>query len=128
MATVKIPITVVNGKPLIPVTITHGDKKVTLNMIVDTGWQDNHLEAKYARLLGYTSADILAKLPNENKYQATVKVGGLKPIETFLNIANPTSGVMLNVFGALWMRQYDNFIITRSGVTATDMVLLGVVL
>ena len=34
-----------------------------------------------------------------------------------LNIAT-TGG--LNVFGALWMRQFNNFIITRSNVTATD--------
>lgn len=124
MSTVKIPITIsADGHPTIPVTISNGNKKVTVNMIVDTGWEQNHLESKYSRLLGYTAADILVKEPNQNKYRATVQIGSLKPLTTLLNIATGT--VNLNVFGALWMRQFDSFIITKSSVTATDSTTGG---
>lgn len=123
MATAKIPVIYqIANRPQIPVTITNGDKKVTVNMLIDTGWEQNQLESKYARLLGYTAADILAKDSSQNTYEATVKIGNLKPIETILNIAT-TGG--LNVFGALWMRQYDSFIITRSSVTVTDSTTGG---
>ena len=106
---------------MIPVTITNpkSKKSVTINMIVDTGWEMNQVTSQYAAALGYNSAtDAVLKKPNENMYIAQVKIGkSLKPIQTMLNIAI-TGG--LNVFGALWMRQFNNFIITKGSVTATD--------
>ena len=123
MVTTKIPIIYpIANRPHIPVTITNGDKKVTVNMLIDTGWEQNQLESKYTRLLGYTATDIRLKGTSQNTYEAEVKIGSLKPIETLLNIAT-TGG--LNVFGALWMRQYDSFVITRSSVTATDSTTGG---
>lgn len=124
MATVRIPVSYLSpNKPSIPVTISNGSKQITINMLIDTGWEQNQIESKYARLLGYTPADILSKSSNQNTYEATVKIGSLKPIETILNISTANTG--LNVFGALWMRQYDSFVITRSSVTVTDSTIGG---
>lgn len=125
MATEKIPIKIIGGFPQIPVTISNGNKKVTVNMIVDTGWDGNRLENRYARLLGYTDADIKLKSPDKNLYLATVQIGNLKPlIDTHLYISTPTASAP-NVFGALWMRQFDSFIITKASVTATDSTTGG---
>lgn len=122
MATVKIPVTIIGGHPTIPVTISNGDKKVTVDMIVDTGWQENNLDGKYARLLGYTATDIRIKATGKNWYEAQVKIGSLKPLETFVVIS---TGPGLNVLGAMWMRQFDSFVITRSSVTITDSTTGG---
>ena len=120
MATAKIPIVYpIANRPHLPVTISNGDKKVTVNMLLDTGWEDNRLESKYGRLLGYTDTDILIKASDKNAYRATVKIGDMKPLDTILYISAPTA-VAPNVFGALWMRQFDQFVITRGSVTATD--------
>ena len=93
-------------------------------MIVDTGWQENQLESKYARLLGYTDTDIRIKATGKNWYEGEVKIGSLKPLETFVVISS-AAGPALNVFGALWMRQFDSFVITKASVTATDSTTGG---
>jgi hypothetical protein len=126
MATAKIPVSYpYPNKPSIPVTIINpkNKKSVTVNMLTDTGWEMNQLQSQYARMLGFTDTDILVKKGSQNEYAAQVKIGNLRPIETRLNIATGQGG--LNVFGVLWMRQYDSFVITRASVTATDSTTGG---
>ena len=76
MATEKIPITISQLHPMIPVTITNpkSKKSVTINMIIDTGWDMNQVTPQYAAALGYNAAtDAVLKKPNEKNVHSPSK-------------------------------------------------------
>ena len=125
MATIKIPVSIVDSRPTIPVTITNPEtkKKITLSMTLDTGWEMDNIDLKHGNTLGYNPANAIAKGPNFNMYLTEMTIGSLKPITTYLNVgfANANN----NIFGLLPMRQYDNFIITKNTATITDSTTGG---
>jgi hypothetical protein len=127
MATVRIPISYpMPDKPTIPVTISPfnaPNKKITINLLVDTGWQENRIDLKYGQQLGLDASNAIAKESGQTKHLSRMTIGSLKPILTWLNVGTSNTGY--NVFGALPMRQYDSFIITRESATITDSTTGG---
>ena len=122
MSTARIPVTYPEDpdRPTIPVRITNpaNKKSITLQLLLDTGWDANRIDEKYGSQLGFSTSSTLAKASDYNIYLGLITIGNLKPITTYINVSIGNPGY--NVFGALPMRQFDRFIISRSHVTATD--------
>ena len=130
MTTITLPVKIVGGHPTIPVKVTNPktNKSITIPMTLDTGWDVDRIDLKYGNTLGFNPRDsINASTSSPNRqydtYFGRMTIGTLKPIETLVQIS--TANVDYNVFGALPMRQFDKFIITRNSAIISDSTTGG---
>jgi gag-polyprotein putative aspartyl protease len=125
LATITVPVKIIGGGPTIPVKVTNPktNKSLTIPMKLDTGWDTDRIDLKYGNTLGFNPAEALSSNNQYKLYLGTMTIGTLKPITTYIAVSN--SNIDTNIFGALPMRQFDKFIISKAGATISDSTTGG---